>query len=102
MILVRQVFQTQIGKAKDVATMIMQHTAQLRRIAGPDVHGRVLTDISGPFGTVVLEIEIASLAEWERVQSMMSSTPKGEQESKSEAPALSAGYQEFYTLEGTF
>jgi hypothetical protein len=101
-ILVRQVFQTQVGRSKEVATMIMQGAAQFSRIA-PDVHGRVLTDLSGPFGTVVLEIEVESLAEWERVQAALAADddkqPAG---SPGGAPSFTGGYQEFYTLEGTF
>ena len=102
MILVRQVFQTQVGRSQELAAMIMQSVAQFRRTAGPDVHGRVLTDLSGPFGTVVLEIEIESLAEWERLRAAMSGDPEDHQGSSSGAPAFTGGYQEFYTIEGTF
>ena len=102
MILVRQVFQTHVGRSREVAAMIMQGAAQLRRAAGPDVHGRVLTDLSGPFGIVVLELEVDSLAEWERLRTAMSAHPEGQQGSSSGAPAFTGGYQEFYTIEGTF
>ena len=102
MILVRQVFQTQVGRSQELAAMIMQGVAQFRRTAGPDVHGRVLTDLSGPFGTVVLEIEIESLAEWERLRAAMSANPEGNQGFSSGAPSFTGGYQEFYTIEGTF
>ncbi len=80
----------------------MRNTAQLSQTAGPNAHGRVLTDLSGPFGTVVLEIELESLAEWERVQAAMSVKHEGQEGSSGEAPAFTGGSQEFYTLEGTF
>ena len=102
MVLVRQVFQTQAGRADEFAATIMQGIAQFRRTAGPDVHGRVLTDLSGPFGTVVLELEVESLAEWERLRAAMSADPKGQQGASSATPAFTGGYQEFYTIEGTF
>jgi hypothetical protein len=102
MILVRQVFQTQVGRSQEVAAMIMQGVALFSRTAGPNVHGRVLTDLSGPFGIVVLEIEVESLAEWERVRAALSAHPEGQQGAASAAPAFTGGYQEFYTLEGTF
>ncbi len=102
MILVRQVFQTQVGRSQEVAAMIMQGVAEFSRTAGPHVHGRVLTDLSGPFGTVVLELEVESLAEWERLRAAMSADPKGQQGSSSATPAFTGGYQEFYTIEGTF
>ena len=102
MILVRQVFQTQVGRSPELAAMIMQGAALFSRTAGPHVHGRVLTDLSGPFGTVVLEIEVESLAEWERVRAALSANPEVQQASSSGAPTFTGGYQEFYTLEGTF
>ena len=68
MILVRQVFQVPIGTARDVAASFMRGATEFAQTGGAEVHGRVLTDISGPFGTVILEIEVESLAAWERMQ----------------------------------
>ena len=102
MILVRQVFQTQVGRSSELAAMIMHGAALFCRTAGPHLHGRVLTDLSGPFGTVVLEIEIESLAEWERVRAAMSANPDVQQGASSGVPTFTGGYQEFYTIEGTF
>jgi hypothetical protein len=101
MILVRQVFQVPVGRSREVAGMIMQRAAQFSGTAGAQLHGRVLTDLTGPFGTVVFEIEVESLAEWERVQAALATQPQGAQGS-SDAPPITGGYQEFYTLEGTF
>ncbi len=101
MILVRQVFQVPVGRSRDVAGMIMQRAAEFSETAGAALHGRVLTDITGPFGTVVFEIEVESLAAWERVQAALAAQPRGAQGS-SDAPPITGGYQEFYTLEGTF
>jgi hypothetical protein len=100
MILVRQVFQTHVGKSRDVAGTIMQSVAHLGKVAGPNVHGRVLTDISGPFGTVVLELEVESLAAWEQLQAAMAAAPQSE--GSTAGPSFTGGHQEFYTLEGTF
>ena len=40
MILVRQVFQTQIGASQDVVAMLLQGAALLRRAGGSKVNGR--------------------------------------------------------------
>lgn len=38
---------------------------------GGDHRWKVMTDLSGPFDTVVQEIEVASLAEWEIIRSRL-------------------------------
>ena len=71
----------------------------MKRIAGPDVKIRVLTDLSGPFHTVVQEFEVQSLADWERIRNAMFSSPEmGEDQSGGENP-FESGRLEFYTLE---
>lgn len=102
MILVRQVFQVPIGTARAVAASILQGAAAFAQTAGAEVHGRVLTDISGPFGTVILEIEVESLAAWERMQAARAAQAAGKPGGADGAPPFTGGYQEFYTLEGTF
>ena len=102
MILVRQVFQVPIGTARAVAASILQGAAEFAQTAGAEVHGRVLTDISGPFGTVILEIEVDSLAAWERMQAARAAQSDGKPGGADGAPPFTGGYQEFYTLEGTF
>jgi hypothetical protein len=102
MILVRQVFQTPVGKSKEVAAMIMQSAADFGQHVGATLHGRVLTDITGPFGTVVLEVEVESLAEWERVQAAMAADAHAQQSSEAAPSPFTGGYQDFYTLEGSF
>ncbi len=63
---------------------------------------RVLTDLSGPFDTVVQEFEVESLAEWERRRAQMFSSPEFEQamDGVEENPFVS-GRAEFYTIEAT-
>jgi hypothetical protein len=38
---------------------------------GGDHRWKVLSDLSGPFDTVVMEVEVASLAEWESMRSSL-------------------------------
>jgi hypothetical protein len=57
--------------------------------------------LSGPFDTVVQEIEVESLAEWERVRAAMFSDPEfTERPSSGESP-FEGGRTEFYTIEAT-
>ena len=85
MILVREVFQLKVGKAKE-AKALMQEAQVLGRKYGM-AEGRVLTDLTGPYYTFVLEHSYPSLAEWE--QSMTRSTG---------AEDWSAWYQKFGAL----
>ena len=71
MIVVRMVFQTKWGKAQEAVDMFAQAADMMRKLTGTNAHVRVLTDLSGPFHTVVQEIEVESLAKWEQLRAAM-------------------------------
>jgi hypothetical protein len=101
MILVRQVFQAKFGHAQQVVAMFKQNADMMQRITGGVGHGRILTDLSGSFDTVVQEIEVESLAEWERMRSRIFSDPEFQQMQGAGEPPFVAGRAEFYTIEAT-
>jgi hypothetical protein len=104
MILVRLVFQTKWGKADEVVSMFKKEAELLRRLLGPNTRARILTDISGPFHTVVQELEVESLAKWEELRTAMFSDPEvQERQGEPDGPAipLLSGQTEFYTIEMT-
>ena len=102
MIVVRFVFQAKWGQAGKVVEDYKEGVEMMKRIAGPDAKFRVYTDLSGPFDTVVQEMELKSLAEWERVRVAIFSDPEfQEMQSERENPYVS-GSTEFYTLEASF
>ncbi len=104
MILVRLVFQTKWGKTDEVVAAFKEETELLRRFLGPNGRARVLTDLSGPFHTVVQEMEVESLAEWERLRTAMFADPEvQERQADPERPdsPLLSGSTEFYTIEMT-
>jgi hypothetical protein len=68
MIIVRMVFQASYGKGGELATASAAAMKQVVAASGGDHRWRVMTDLSGPFDTVVQEIEVASLAEWESIR----------------------------------
>lgn len=96
MILVRFVFQTKWGKAHEVVESFKKTESilgdQMGRI-------RILTDLSGPFHTVVQEIEVESLAVWERQRAEIFSNPVLQQEFARTADLIESGRTEFYTIE---
>ena len=102
MILVRFVFQAKSGKAGQVVEQFKQNEEVMRRIVGPDVRIRILTDLSGSFDTVVQEMEVESLAEWERLRAAMFAVPEFQEAQASRESPFISGRTEFYTIEADF
>ena len=59
----------------------------------------ILTDLVGPFDTVVLEYEAESLAEWERERAGMFQNPEFREVFGQTAQLVESGRSEFYTIE---
>lgn len=99
MVLVRFVCQARFGKASEVVAGFKQSGEIVRTMAGPKVCLRILTDLSGPFDTAVLELEVESLAEWERLRGVIFSNPEV-QEAESALPGIiESGQTEYFTIE---
>jgi hypothetical protein len=98
MIVVRTVFQAEWGKASELAHMMHQELERAGQRAGAG-HWRILTDLSGPFNTVVMEVEVASLAAWEQGRAAMFADPQWQQGMAQTAGMIVSGAQEYYTLE---
>lgn len=101
MILVRFVFQAKFGKAGEVVESFKQN-AESMGFVGPDVRVRYLTDLSGPFDTVVQEIELESLAQWEKLRKKLFSDPEFQEAQETMEVPFTSGRAEFYTIEGTY
>jgi hypothetical protein len=99
MILVRLVFQAKFGKVTDVVAGFKQTGEIARQVIGQTTRGRILTDLSGPFNTVVREIEVESLAEWERLRAALFANPQFQQAQVASADLIESGRTEFYTIE---
>ena len=59
MVVIRNVFHLKFGKAREAVALFKEGIAIQKKLgasAGIDVSSRLLTDLSGPFYTVVLEI----------------------------------------------
>lgn len=101
MIVVRMVLQAKLGKAGEVAEEFKKNAETWNKVVGNNVRTRILTDLSGQFDTVVQEMEVESLAEWERLREALFSSPEFQQQAARGEPALVSGRTEFYTLEAT-
>jgi hypothetical protein len=99
MVLIRIVCQAKFGKASEVVAGFKQSAEIIRTLTGPNIRGRLLTDLSGSFDTVVQELEVASLAEWERLRAVIFSNPEFQGVESALPDIIVSGQAEYYTIE---
>ncbi len=96
MILVRNVFQAKYGRGDELVQLIKDGQAI------PAKHGmgrqRILTDIAGRFFTVVMEIELEDLADYERSREAFGDPEFGPW-FQGMMELVDSGSREFFTIE---
>ena len=101
MIVARNVFQLKFGKARDALAVIKEGIAMQKRVAaaaGIEHSARILTDLTGPFYTLVLELTYPNMAALE------SSTPRilGDKDVQANyqklVPLVESGHREVFTI----
>ncbi len=98
MLVARQVFRAKYGRGDELVTLFRELNARMREAGGTAPNFRILTDVSGPFFTVVTEVEVESLAAWEgSFRESMARPWMGEWFSRM-MPLVEAGSREFYTI----
>ncbi len=95
MILVRNVFQARYGRGDELVALFKE--ARQQRPGQPEE--RILTDASGPFFTVVVEMTVESLGAWEQLQAQEFSRPEFGEWFARMIPLVESGYREFYNIE---
>jgi hypothetical protein len=99
MVLVRIVCHARFGKADAVVAGFRQSTALVQRTIDANVRFRILTDLSGRFDTVVLELEVESLAAWERLRTQIFANPQVQGVEAALPDVIESGRIEYYTIE---
>lgn len=95
MILVRNVFQAKYGKGNELVALAKEFSES----GSTRYWSRILTDLSGPFFTVITEMEVESLTEWEQYIKEAFSKPEfGEWFARMEE-LVESGRREFYNIE---
>ena len=97
MIVIRNVFQLKFGKAKDAVALIKEGVAIQKR-AGMDYSQRVLTDVTGPFYTLVLEMTVPNLATYEKEAPRVMGDKDFQATYQKLIPLVESGYREVFTL----
>ena len=97
MIVVRNVFQLKFGKAREAVAAMKEGVAIQKRL-GVDVNQRLLTDLTGPFYTLVLELTLPNLAAIETTLSKVMSDKEFHASYEKFAPLVESGHREVFQL----
>ncbi len=99
MILVRQTFQAKYGKAGEAAAIMREASTVVSQVLGPGHPWRVLTDLTGSFDTVVLEIQVESMGDWENIRSSMFQHAEFREAIAPSMDLLQSGSSQLFTIE---
>jgi len=99
MVLYRTVFQAKFGKASELVAEFKKFNKFFPQDQIKSLQLRILTDISGPFDTVVMETTHASLAALEQFRTAMFAMPEMSQELSPTNDLIVSGRNEYYTIE---
>lgn len=99
MILVRNVFRLKFGKAKEAVALLKDGLAiQKKAMAGVDVSTRLLTDVTGPNYTVVLELTMPNMATYEASAPKLFSDKDWQAHYQKIVPLVESGHREIYSV----
>ena len=97
MILVRNVFRLKFGKMKD-ALGLWKEGREIARRTGSTAKMRAMTDLVGPFYTLVMEEEFPSLTEMEREMQRDTGQEEWKAWYQKFVPLVDSGYREVFTV----
>jgi hypothetical protein len=99
MVVIRNVFQLKFGKARDAVALIKEAVAlQNKALAGTQFSTRVLTDVTGPFYTLVLELSMANLATFESNSPRLFADKAWQANYEKFTALVESGYREVFTV----
>jgi hypothetical protein len=97
MIIVRNIFRLKFGKAREALAILKDGIAMQKR-AGVDVHQRLLTDMSGTFYTIVLELTVPSLAALEELMPRTMGDKEWQANYQKFVPLVESGERELFSI----
>ena len=101
MIVIRNVFRLKFGKAKEAIALFKEGDAiQKRKNPGAEFQIRLLTDVTGPFYTVVMEVTAPSLSAFEAGAPQLMGDPEWQANYQKIAALVESGYREVFSVVG--
>jgi hypothetical protein len=99
MIVVRNVFRLKFGKAREAVALAKEGIAiQKRALAGMEGSTRLLTDVTGPFYTLVLELTAPSLSAFETAGPKLFADKDWQANYQKMAALVESGYREIFSV----
>jgi len=99
MIVIRNVFRLKFGKAREAVALFKESNAIQKRVgAGADFQVRLLTDVTGAFYTVVMEITAPSLAAFEAGAPQLMGNKDWQANYQKIAALVESGYREVFSI----
>jgi hypothetical protein len=97
MIVVRNVFRLKFGKAKEAVALLKEGIAIQKRL-GLETNPRVLTDLVGPFYTLVLEMTVANMSALETNMPKVMGDKDWQANYQKFSALVDSGYREIFTI----
>ena len=99
MVVIRNVFRLKFGKARQAVALFKEGSAiQKRAGVGLDFSTRPLTDLTGPFYTVVLELTVPTLAAFEAAAPQLMGDKDWQANYQKIGSLVESGSREIFTL----
>jgi hypothetical protein len=99
MIVIRNVFRLKFGKAREAVALFKESNAIQKRVgAGAEFQVRLLTDVTGAFYTVVMEITAPSLAAFEAGAPQLMGNKDWQANYQKIAALVDSGYREVFSV----
>ena len=99
MVLVRNVFHLKFGKAREAVAVIKEGLAIQRKVlTGVEFSTRLLTDLTGPNYTLVLELTVPNLAAYEANAPRLFSDKEWQAHYQKVVPLVESGHREMYSI----
>ena len=99
MVVVRNVFHLKFGKTKEAVALVKEGMAiQKKALAGVEFSTRLLTDVTGPFYTLVLELTVPNLGAFESYAPKVFGDKDWQANYQKMAPLVESGYREVFTV----
>ena len=99
MIVVRTVLKAKFGTGGQLAASFSKTSSAMMAEMGTKRRWRVLTDLSGPFDTVIQEVEAESLAEWETMRARLFGLKAFRDSMATMQEFVVSGHNELWTVE---
>jgi hypothetical protein len=99
MTVIRNVFHLKFGKAREAVTLMKRGMEiQKRALSGVEFSNRLLTDVTGPFYTLVLELTVPNFGTFESNASRLYGDSEWQANFQQMAPLVESGHREVFNI----